>query len=64
MDVNQTEMHELVDVLADSAADDRQRENAAKALAQLGDNALGPLHRLLRTGDADQRWWSARTVLG
>ena len=60
--MSQTELNELVDVLADSAADDRQRESAARALALLGDDALVPLRRLLGMGDADQRWWVARTL--
>ena len=58
--MGQTEMQDLVNVLADSAADEGQRDSAASALALLGDGAIVPLRQLLGTGDADQRWWSAR----
>jgi HEAT repeat protein len=60
--LGQTELQELANVLADSAMDDGQRENAASGLALLGDGAIVPLRQLLGTGDADQRWWSARTL--
>lgn len=62
MSVSNETSHELMDILADSAADDEQREKAALALAQLGSDALPPLRHLLETGKADQRWWAARTL--
>jgi HEAT repeat protein len=55
-------LDKLLSVLADSAAADERREEAALALMTLGDSPLPPLRQMLRSEDADLRWWSARAL--
>jgi HEAT repeat protein len=45
-----------------TSADDESRETAAAALGRMGASAIGPLEGLLRSEDADARWWSARAL--
>ena len=50
-------------LLADLTGGDEERaEAAALRLAGLGEAALPALEELLRSADADQRWWALRTI--
>jgi HEAT repeat protein len=55
-------LDELIGEMLDQAAPDERREEAALALAALGDGALSRLHELLKANNADHRWWSARAL--
>jgi HEAT repeat protein len=56
-------MHDLARLLQNlESGDDEQAERAALALGALGQEALEPLLGLLRAGDTEARWWSARTL--
>jgi HEAT repeat protein len=44
------------------AGDEQDREEAAVALGRLGAQALGPLSTLAGSGNANTRWWAARTL--
>jgi HEAT repeat protein len=55
-------LYELVRTLTDPSAKDERRENAALALARLGEDALVWLRDLLQSQDADHRWWAARAL--
>jgi HEAT repeat protein len=53
----------LDDLLKDLTSGDEVRaENAASQLAQLGGSALPALDSLLKSSNADQRWWAVRTL--
>jgi HEAT repeat protein len=56
------ELDKLVDTLASPTADDAERETAALALAQAGNQALEPLRTLTESDDADKRWWATRAL--
>jgi len=45
-----------------TSGDDRIAEAAARELARKGDEALPVLRELLRSPDADTRWWATRTL--
>jgi len=57
-------MSDALKVFLDSvtAGDDARTEEAALALAHLGDAALPPLRDLLADPDPDRRWWAARAL--
>lgn len=45
-----------------AAGDDTQTEEAALALAHLGDATLPSLRDLVTDADSDRRWWAARAL--
>ncbi len=62
IDVNETTLNDLMDVLADKTADDEQREEAALAVGEMSHHALPGLRRMLQRDDPDIRWWSVRAL--
>ena len=44
------------------SGDDRRAEAAASELADYGREALDPLRALLKSNDADARWWAVRAL--
>lgn len=55
-----TDLDELLRALV--SGDDESRELAALELGRMGADACGPLAAMLVWGDADARWWAARTL--
>lgn len=53
-------MEQLVASIA--SGDDARTEEAALAVAERGDEAIGPLCELLRDPDPDRRWWATRAL--
>ena len=47
-----------------TSGDDQVAENAANAIAALGESALPALFELLDSDDPEARWWALRTVSG
>lgn len=45
-----------------AVGDDWRAEEAAEALARMGDAALSLLQRWLASGERDRRWWAVRTL--
>ena len=43
-------------------ADEIRAESAASQLAQLGGSAMPALNALLKSSEADHRWWAVRTL--
>jgi HEAT repeat protein len=62
LDANETALNDLMDALADSTADDEQREEAASAIAEMSHHALPGLRHMLQTGDPDIRMWAVRAL--
>lgn len=58
--VGNTELDNLLRVLF--SGDDESREHAALELGRFGEDARGPLAAMSVGGDADARWWAARTL--
>ena len=53
----------LDELLADLTSGDESRaENAVPGLVELGDEAISQLRELLKSEDADHRWWAVRTI--
>jgi len=53
----------LDELLADLTSGDESRaENAVPGLVGLGEDAFPALRNLLKSTDADQRWWALRTL--
>ena len=53
----------LDELLADLTSGDESRaENAVPGLVELGDTAISQLRELLKSEDADHRWWAVRTI--
>ena len=44
------------------SGDETRAENAAAQLGQMGGSVLPALGALLKSSDADQRWWAVRTL--
>ena len=56
-------MSVLDQLLADlTSGDETRAENAVPGLVELGEAALPALRDLLKSADADQRWWALRTL--
>ncbi len=56
-------MSSLVNLIEDLISGDEVRaENAASQLAQLGGAAIPALEALLKSSNADHRWWAVRTL--
>ncbi len=45
-----------------NSGEDEKAEEAAQALAQLGEQAIPPLLELAHAFDSDRRWWALRTL--
>ena len=45
-----------------TSGDEACAENAATQLGQLGDSVLPALNAMLKSSDADHRWWAVRTL--
>jgi Uri superfamily endonuclease len=58
--VGNTDLDELLRALV--SGDDQSRELAALELGRFGADACGPLAVMLVGGNADARWWAARTL--
>ena len=53
----------LNELLADlTSGDETRAENAVPGLVGLGEDAIPALRDLLKSTDADQRWWALRTL--
>jgi HEAT repeat protein len=53
----------LDQLLADlTSGDETRAENAVPGLVELGEAAFPALRDLLKSSDADQRWWALRTL--
>jgi HEAT repeat protein len=59
--VDRSEIDELLAILI-SDGDDEARERAALALGPFGVVAVDRLAAVVAAGDADARWWAARTL--
>ena len=56
-------MPDLDDLLSDlTSGDETRAENAVPGLVELGEEAFPALRGLLKSEDADQRWWALRTL--
>jgi HEAT repeat protein len=56
-------MSPLEDLLADlTSGDEARAESACASLTELGDAMIPSLRDLLRSPNADSRWWAARTL--
>lgn len=56
-------MSVLDQLLADlTSGDETRAENAVPGLVELGEAAFPALRDLLKSSDADQRWWALRTL--
>jgi len=54
---------DLNELLADlTSGDETRAENAVLPLVELGEAAFPALRDLLKSDDADQRWWALRTL--